>query len=75
MTNRTAIPHERAESAKAGLYAWCRVLEALAEQREALEYRQCYEGIDDKFLAADIQTWCELAWALADFLAARRAAR
>jgi hypothetical protein len=58
----------------ASLVAWCRILETVAEQREALLHRIWREDPDDVLLEADCQTWCELAQALADFLKARRAA-
>ena len=53
---------------KAQLLAWCRVLDAVAEQREALDHRIWREDPDDTHLKADVQTWCELARALAYFL-------
>lgn len=56
------------------MLAWRRILEAVAEQRAALDYRIWRENPDDTHLKADCQTWCELARALADFLRARRAA-
>jgi hypothetical protein len=58
--------------AKARILAWCRILDALAEQREALEYRIWCEDPDDTHLEADCRLWCELAQALADFPNARR---
>ena len=53
--------------------AWCSILDAVAEQREALEHRIWREDASDTLLAADCQTWCELAAALAAFLKAREA--
>jgi hypothetical protein len=41
--------------------------------RKSLEHRIWREDPDDVFLEADVQTWCELAEALADFLKARSA--
>jgi hypothetical protein len=61
-------------TAKARLIAWTRVLDVVAEQREALDHRIWREDADDVFLEADCQTWSELTRALADYLAARRAA-
>ena len=61
-------------SARARAFAWGRVLDALASQREALDYRIWREDPHDTHLEGDVQTWCELSRALADFLAARRAA-
>src|SRR5262245_58384990 len=52
--------------------AWCRVLEAIADQREALEHRIWREDPEDVQLEADCQVLCELMLALADFLATRR---
>jgi hypothetical protein len=54
--------------------AWCRVLNAIAEQREALDFRIWCARPDDTDLDADVQIWCELSAALADFLDARVAA-
>jgi hypothetical protein len=42
--------------------------------RDALDHRICREDIGDTQLKADVQTWCELTRALANFLDARRAA-
>jgi hypothetical protein len=61
-------------SARARFLAWCRVLDAVAEMRAALDYRVWSADPDDTLLEADMQTWCELARALADFLRARRTA-
>ena len=60
--------------AKTRLFAWCRILDAVAEMRHALDQRIRRAGPDDRFLQADCQTWCELANALADFLEVRRTA-
>jgi hypothetical protein len=60
--------------ARARLLAWCRVLEGVADQREALEHRIWCEDPEDVFLEADIQTWRELTRALVAFLEARRTA-
>jgi hypothetical protein len=40
--------------------------------RESLDHRIWLEDIEDELLAADVQTWCELTRALADFLGIRR---
>jgi hypothetical protein len=60
--------------AKARADAWLRVLAAVFEQREALDYRIWREDPADALLVADVETWLSLARALADFLRARRAA-
>jgi hypothetical protein len=52
----------------------CRVLNAIAEQREALDFRIWRAGSDDTHLEADVRIWRELSGALADFLEARQAA-
>jgi hypothetical protein len=52
--------------------AWLRVLEAVAEMREALDFRIWQATPDDTHLEADCRAWLELAQALADFLASRR---
>jgi hypothetical protein len=49
-------------------------MSAVAEQREALDYRIWSENPVDRHLEADCRTWCELAQALSDFLRARRLA-
>jgi hypothetical protein len=54
--------------------AWFRIVEAVGEQRDALDYRIWLQNPDDTHLEADVQTWCELASALSAFLEARRAA-
>jgi hypothetical protein len=59
---------------RARAHAWRRIIDAVAEQKAALQHRIDREGIDDTMLAADCQTWCELSRALADFLKTRRAA-
>jgi hypothetical protein len=58
----------------ARMVAWRRILDAVAEQRQALDHRIWLEDPDDVLLEADTRTWCELAVALADFLDARRSA-
>jgi hypothetical protein len=68
------ISTPQASLSQARLVAWSRILEAVAEQREALDHRIWREDPDDTHLEADCQTWCELTRALADFLQARRAA-
>ena len=52
--------------------AWLRVLEAVADLRDGLEHRIQRADVDDTPLPADVQTWCELARALADFIKTRR---
>ena len=52
--------------------AWLRVVNAVAELREGLDHRIWRADPDDTYLAADCQTWCELAQALADFLQSRK---
>jgi hypothetical protein len=54
--------------------ALCRVLDAVADQREGLDFRIWRAEPDDTHLQADVQIWRELSCALADFLEARRAA-
>jgi len=56
------------------LEAWCRILHAVAEQREALDFRIRRAEPHDAHLAADVQAWCELSRALADFFEATSAA-
>ena len=67
MTAPLKIAHRR-------MSAWCRILDAVAEQRAALDARIYREDIDDKHLGADVHSWCELTRALADFLQMRRSA-
>ena len=55
------------------LLAWSRILDAVAEQREALEHRIWLEDPDDTPLEADVQTWAELIRGLADHLKAKSA--
>jgi ribosomal protein L39E len=62
------------ETANRRLPAWCRILDAIAEMRDALDHRLWREDIGDTQLKTDVQTWCELTQALADFLDVRRAA-
>lgn len=66
-------PQQKSHRARTRLMAWCSILDAVAEQREALDYRIWREDPGDTHLAADCQTWCELAAALAAFLKAREA--
>ncbi len=61
-------------NAPARARAWLRILDAVGEMRDALDHRIWLEDPEDNFLEADCRTWCELAKALADFLAARRSA-
>lgn len=68
-TRSSAVPQARRRA-----QAWLRILDALAEQRQALEYRIWLEDHEDTVLASDCQSWCELAAAVADFLKARRSA-
>ena len=58
--------------ARSRALAWCRILDALAEQRQALEHRIYREDFEDTALEPDCRVWCELATALAAFLKARR---
>jgi hypothetical protein len=67
-------PDFMARAATARLVAWSRILDAVAEMREALDHRIWREDADDTHLEADCHTWRELAQALADFLGARRSA-
>jgi hypothetical protein len=62
------------DSARARALAWRRVLDALSEQRDALQHRIWLENISDIHLEADCRVWCELARSLANFLEARRSA-
>ena len=68
-TRSRAFPQARRR-----VFAWLRILDALAEQRQALEYRIWVEDPEDTVLAADCQVWCELTAAVADFLKSRRSA-
>ena len=52
--------------------AWLRVIDAVAEMREALDCRIALEADADTHLHADVRTWCELAQALAAFLGSRK---
>ena len=54
--------------------AWRRILDAVADQREALDHRIWLADPDDTHLEADCRAWCDLSRALADFLRARRQA-
>jgi hypothetical protein len=54
--------------------AWSRILDAVAEQREALDFRLWLADPNDTHLQADVQIWCALTGALTDLLEARRAA-
>ena len=56
------------------LTGWCRILDAVADQREALDHRIWRGDLDDVRLAADVRTWCELSQALIGFLNGRRKA-
>ncbi len=58
---------------RARFIAWSRVLDELAAQREALDFRICYADPGDECLPDDCRSWCRLTSALADFLDARRA--
>lgn len=68
------IVTSRPAPGQARMLAWRRIIESVAEQREALDHRIWRADPDDRHLGADCQTWCELSRALADFLKARRAA-
>jgi hypothetical protein len=70
-----ALPNPKAiEQAEARARAWSRILEAVLEQREALDHRIHLAKPDDTYLEADVQTWSELSRGLTDFLKARRSA-
>lgn len=73
-TNRAKVQAPLFTAAKPRMLAWRRVVEAVAEQREALAHRIWREDPEDTHLQADVQTWCELAQALADYIRARRSA-
>jgi hypothetical protein len=62
-----ATPHAVRTKGRARLVVWTRVLEALAEQREALAHRIWLEDAEDTLLEADTQTFTELVRALDDF--------
>jgi hypothetical protein len=68
------VTQARGEIATTRLVAWCRILDAVAEQRDALDHRIRRGDPDDSELEADCRTWCGLSQALADFLKARKAA-
>jgi hypothetical protein len=53
--------------------AWTRVIDVLAEMREALEHRIWREDATDTLLEHDCQTFGELSRALADYLQSRGA--
>ena len=59
---------------QATLAAWCLVLGAVADMRDALHDRIDRGDIDDLSLEPDCRNWCNLARALADFLTVRRSA-
>ena len=75
MTAHMTAPDAAITAAVPRLIAWGRVLEAMAEQREALLYRIWLADPHDTQLEADCRAWCELSRALAAFLKARSAAR
>src|SRR5262245_23551098 len=54
--------------------AYCRVLDALIEQRQALAHRLWIADATDRHLEPDCRVWCELADAVADYLTARKSA-
>ena len=74
MTVHMTAPGVAAKAALPRLIAWGRVLDAMAEQREALLYRIWLTNPHDTQLEADCRAWCDLSRALADFLKARRQA-
>lgn len=71
---RLVVTSRSVSTARARVVAWAPVLDAVAEQRDALQHRIWRGDPDDTLLEADCQTFCELSNALADFLQARRAA-
>jgi hypothetical protein len=68
------VTNAKGEIAITRLAAWCRILDAVAEQREALDRRIDHQDPSDTHIDADCQTWGGLAEALADFLDARKSA-
>jgi hypothetical protein len=74
LEKRCTKPNSKKSTRRQLLSSWCQVIDAVAEQRQALDFRiRCAEP-DDTHLEADVQTWWELSRALADFLVARSAA-
>ena len=69
--NKRSLPNCPAAKAR---FFWCRILDAVAEQRDALDYRIRCGDPADNLLEADCKAWCELSCGLADFLEARRVA-
>ena len=66
-------PQQKSHRARTRLMAWCSILDAVAEQCEALDYRIWREDPGDTHLEHDVRVWRELADALAAFLETRRA--
>jgi hypothetical protein len=56
------------EMSNARLRAWLRIISAMAEMREALDYRIFLENSDELSLEEDVRSWCRLAAALTDLL-------
>jgi hypothetical protein len=54
------------------LRAWTRVLEAVADIRDSLQYRISREDVTDTQLESDVQKFGELTRALADYLQAKK---
>jgi hypothetical protein len=64
--------HRKLTAATERLNAWAKILDAISEQRKALDLRIWRADPDDKDLEADVQALVELSNALADFLEARK---
>jgi hypothetical protein len=60
--------------AEARARAWLRIVETVAEMREALDCRIWCEDAEDTHLEHDCRAFCELMRGLTDFLKARRPA-
>ena len=56
------------------LRAWTRVLDAVADIRDSLQYRISREDVTDTQLESDVQKFGELTRALADYLQAKKEA-
>ena len=56
-----AVPRARLRIASARACAWCRVLDAVADMRDALDHRVYLESPSDTFLEADVRAFTELA--------------
>lgn len=66
MTVLARVRTQKSEVAR--VRAWTRVLDAVADMREALDQRIWQADPDDTTLAADVRTWCMLGRALGDYL-------